>query len=309
MDDEQPLQPAGGLSLQQARFGKTLATPFAVGTPSSPTDDQAVPVDAPSAMVAPSEPGWLVGLKALAIFALVFTLVFTLLQAPAFWSRASYALTHVGRTTPAQPLAFLPKLKDRPITLAELKAHPEEFSPSDLQFGGYRLTDLGDNQLLIPKIEVSAPIVWQSPADEPTALKNLESGVVHYDFTALPSDGRGNVFLFGHSSYTLWAPGQYKTIFANLDRLSLGDQLALTYQGVIYLYQVSNTVTVQPSDLSVLEPTDQPTLSLMTCVPVGTNRNRLVVKANLISASPADPIPLPPRDLTDPASIFGFLPG
>ena len=38
----------------------------------------------------------------------------------------------------------------------------------------------------------------------------------------------------------------------------------------------------------MLNPTPTPTLSIMTCTPLGTNLKRLVVRADLISTPPID---------------------
>lgn len=256
----------------------------------------------------PAESSWLVTLKAVGIFMATFGLVFVLLESPALLKRTSYWLSHVGHEESVAPLAFLPKLRDRPVTLGEIKQESQAFFQPELQLAGYSLADLGENQLLIPKIAVKAPVVWDSSSDEASMLTSLEQGVAHYGFTGRPSGGRGNVFLSGHSSYSFWAPGNYKTVFANLDRLEPGDQLAITEGELVYLYEVRTKRVIKPTELSVLDPTEQSLVSLMTCVPVGTNLNRLIVQAELISANPTQPVPLPPPALTDPVSIFHYLP-
>ncbi len=144
---------------------------------------------------------------------------------------------------------------------------------------------LRDNTLYIPKIKLSAPIIWDVTgggdlnADMLNALRN---GVVRYPKTALP-DQVGNVFLTGHSSNYWWEKGKYKTVFALLDRLVVGDAIYVKYQNTLYIYSVAGRKVVQPTETMVLDPTSTPTLSLMTCTPTGTALRRLVVTANLIS--------------------------
>lgn len=133
-----------------------------------------------------------------------------------------------------------------------------------------------DNRLVIPKIKVDAPIIWNVPEDQIT--QKLEKGVVHYQGTALPGQA-GNVFITGHSSYYIWAPGDYKDVFALLNELSAGDQITVRYKGAQFNYVVTDSVTVDPSDMKVLEQGNDEVLSLMTCVPVGTNLRRLIVTA------------------------------
>lgn len=141
------------------------------------------------------------------------------------------------------------------------------------------------NTIWIPKIKVTAPIIWDvtSKGDLTTdLLEALQGGVVRYPQTALPNQ-IGNVFLTGHSSNYWWEKGRYKTIFALLDRLVVGDVVHVKYEGIVYTYRVSRQQVVKPTQTSVLDSTAKPTLSLMTCTPVGTNLLRRVVTAELIS--------------------------
>ncbi len=313
-----PTKPDTALpSLQAARFGKSPPPLFPVNRPPKPLKESLDPIQAPAKpnsrknpdqLGAPAEAGWLVALKAFGVFIGTFAVVFFLFESPALMKRLTYILTHLTSQDSPGSLAYLPKLQDRPVLLTDIKNRPQDYLEPSAQLAGYSLADLGDDQLLIPKIEVKVPIIWGTAADEPSMLDSLKKGVAHYGFSALPSDGRGKVFLSGHSSAALWDPGQYKTVFANLDRLEIGDQLAVTFRGVVYLYQVTATSIVKPNDVAVLEPTEKPTLSLMTCVPVGTSRDRLVVEATLLSASANRPVSLPPPSLRDdPAAIFHYL--
>ena len=66
-------------------------------------------------------------------------------------------------------------------------------------------------------------------------------------------------------------------IFKNLEDIKKGDEIILWYQSKKYKYKVTEIKTVAPSDVSVLKPTSTEQVTLMTCVPVGTNQKRLVV--------------------------------
>lgn len=141
---------------------------------------------------------------------------------------------------------------------------------------------LSDNLLVIPKLNIHVPVIWNSSGDEAIMLANLQKGVAHYGFTATPNEQNGNVFITGHSSFYWWDKGKYKTVFATISELVPGDQLFIQFQDKIFVYEMTDKVTVSPSDVSVTDPTSTPTLSLMTCVPVGTALNRLVVRSKLI---------------------------
>ncbi len=143
-----------------------------------------------------------------------------------------------------------------------------------------------ENRLIVPKLEMNVPIVsppvsalmqedWkQLEADIQTGL---EDGVVHYPGTANPGQA-GNFFLTGHSSYYPWAAGKYKTIFARLQELEVGDEYWVYYGGDEHKYLVRSKREVKPSDVSVLDqPINKRYGTLMTCTPVGTTLRRLVL--------------------------------
>ena len=140
-------------------------------------------------------------------------------------------------------------------------------------------SDLPNNTLYLPRLGKKVPIVWNSPPDEQVMLENLQKGVVHYAGTPLPGQGKGPIFISGHSSYYSWDPGKYKSVFANLDKMENGDEIMIQYEGALYRYKVYEKIVVTPEEVSVLKPIDEPVLALMTCVPVGTNSKRLIVWA------------------------------
>jgi sortase A len=139
--------------------------------------------------------------------------------------------------------------------------------------------------LNIPSIGVKAPIVFTPRTDEGGVQLALRDGVVHYATTAKPGQN-GNVVLFGHSSGQAWAKGNYKFVFTLLNKLTRNDIVTIGYDGKRYTYVVLDSKVVDPTDVSVLNPTGEPTLTLITCTPVGTSRNRLVVTARQIDPDP-----------------------
>ncbi len=157
--------------------------------------------------------------------------------------------------------------------------------------------------LTIPKINVSAPIVFATSNAEASIQKDLESGVVHYDNTALPGQP-GNSVIFGHSSNDWWEPGNYKFVFVLLDKLVVGDTFTVNYNSKQYVYEITETKVVEPTDLSVLAQSSTPEMTLITCTPPGTSWKRLVVKAKQISPTPQIVTPGEQK-----ASTFEKLPG
>ena len=161
------------------------------------------------------------------------------------------------------------------------------------------------SEIIVPSIGVKAPVIYEPSANNTNIAYDLRSGVVHYGTTALPGE-KGNVAIFGHSSGVAWAPGNYKFIFTLLDKLKPGQQVTLYYQGVRYVYVVTDSVVVAPNDMKVLDSNGtQSQLSLITCTPVGTSKNRLVVHAKQLYPNPAGNKAFEPADKKSPAELPG----
>jgi sortase A len=62
----------------------------------------------------------------------------------------------------------------------------------------------------------------------------------------------------------------------------------IDYNGNRYIYRVTETKVVPPTDFSVVQQTKVSQLTIITCTPVGTNTNRLVVHAKQIFPYPQD---------------------
>ena len=141
-----------------------------------------------------------------------------------------------------------------------------------------------ENLIIIPKINVSAPLVFTDSIKEQDVLRALQDGVAHYAGTANPGEN-GNAVFFGHSSNDIWEKGNYKFVFVLLEKLAPGDEYAIHYQSRKYVYKVESTKVVEANDLTVLAQTDTPYSTLITCTPPGTAWRRFIVKARQILPS------------------------
>jgi len=119
--------------------------------------------------------------------------------------------------------------------------------------------------LSIPSIELTAPIVTIS-------IRAFPNGAVTWDTTQITSevgflDGLswfgqgGNTVLGGHSELA----GRVPAVFYELDQVVVGDEIIVTNDGVEIRYQVTDTFTVNQTDLSILYPTSGEQLTLFTC--------------------------------------------
>lgn len=143
-------------------------------------------------------------------------------------------------------------------------------------------------EIIIPKINVEIPVVYDIPTIEESAIQEgLERGVVHYATTPLPGQ-KGNGVIFGHSANNILNKGQYKFAFVLLRKLDINDTFYIQKDGKRYVYRIYEKKVVPPTDLSVLNPQDKPsTFTLITCDPPGTSLNRLVIVGEQISPDPA----------------------
>ena len=135
-----------------------------------------------------------------------------------------------------------------------------------------------DDYLYIPRIRVAAPIVRPRSTAEAVINDALLRGVIKYPGTAEPGE-RGNVFLTGHSSYYWWVKTNFRNVFALVPQLRRNDEIVIYAQGRKYSYRVHTIFEVSPSQTGVLKPTPVATLTLSTCVPVGTSYRRKIVQA------------------------------
>lgn len=145
------------------------------------------------------------------------------------------------------------------------------------------IDELLPNTLTIRNLAIEAPVVYITEKSERAYQDALRDGVVHYPGTAMPGE-LGNVYIFGHSSDYVWSPGAYKTIFARLPQIEIGEQIEITdADGKSFVYVVTETKVVGPRDLSVLDQFnyEKRVLTLQTSYPLGTALQRYIVVAEL----------------------------
>ena len=107
--------------------------------------------------------------------------------------------------------------------------------------------------------------------------RTLQLAVGHIAGTALPGAG-GNMGLAAHRD----------TFFRRLREINPGDLIRLVAVEGTFTYAVESTEIVDPDDLWVLDPTPEPSLTLVTCYPftyLGTAPERFIVRARLASSS------------------------
>jgi len=169
-----------------------------------------------------------------------------------------------------------------------------------------------DPRLIIPKINVDVPVIYDIGNDYTSQMDAMAKGVAHFAIPGASSHPGeiGNTVLSGHSSNDLFDKGDYKFIFAQLDKLAVGDTVYVNYQSKRYTYVITKTEVVKPTEVSKLVyATDKPILTLITCTPLGTSQNRLLVTAEQVSPDPASAAAAPAKSNQSSSSDSTTIPG
>jgi len=146
------------------------------------------------------------------------------------------------------------------------------------------------NSIIIERIDVNTPIVWDVTVSDEQAYNNaLNRGVAHAAITNRPSSNPGNTYLFAHSTLNPLDIQKYSAVFTLLHRVEDGDRVTIFEDNIRYDYIIETKEVVKDFDLTPLtrEP-DYPMLTLQTCDPPGIPLNRLIVTGRLIGKYPVE---------------------
>jgi sortase A len=118
----------------------------------------------------------------------------------------------------------------------------------------------------IPRLGVSVAVL------EGTHFRMLRVGAGHIEDTPLPGEA-GNSGIAGHRD----------TFFRALKDIRRDDEIQIQTASGLFRYEVDWVKVVAPNDLSVLTPTTESALTLVTCYPfyfLGSAQKRFVVRAH-----------------------------
>lgn len=130
--------------------------------------------------------------------------------------------------------------------------------------------------LSIPRVQLSVTVLHGADA------RTLQRGPGHLEHTAVPGDA-GNVVIAGHRD----------SFFRPLRHIRLGDDIFLETRDGRFHYRVTLLRVVGPREVSVLAPTSEEVLTLITCYPfwvLGHAPDRFIVRAARVDAHPSTPI-------------------
>ena len=126
-------------------------------------------------------------------------------------------------------------------------------------------------RIQIPAIGIDAPVV------QGDGWEQLKKGVGQYVGSVNPGDG-GNIVLSAHNDI-------FGEIFRELDQLEPGDQITLFTNQRAYNYVIVDNKVVEPTAVEVMDQTEQPTVTLISCYPYLVDDQRIVVTGRLQGGS------------------------
>ena len=194
------------------------------------------------------------------------------------WARRSLSLVSVGLLITAVVLLGYPLYTNLYQSRVQSRLDRQLASPELKQAYLDRNVGEGDSltRIKIPRIGVDVVVV------EGTSASALRAGAGPYPSTPLPCEV-GNVAIAGHRT-------TYGRPFHDMDQLQAGDRITLETPVGSCTYEMRvGPFIVKPTDVQVVSNTPNDTrLTLTTCHPKGSARQRLVVTAVMVSAETFD---------------------
>jgi len=126
------------------------------------------------------------------------------------------------------------------------------------------------------KIKISS-IEVEGYIYEGTDAKTMNVGFWHFPISHHPGQ-RGNSVIIGHR-YAKLPPD--KDTFFNLDKVRVGDKITIEQHNNSFTYIITDTMIVEKNDISVLQNFDDYRITLITCTPLWTADQRLVIIGKL----------------------------
>ncbi len=133
----------------------------------------------------------------------------------------------------------------------------------------------------IPKLNVSAPLVFNETVIRKELFQALDNGVVFYPTSVLPTESGQSVFL-GHSGPPKRPRLKYDWVFSRLNELKEGDLIYLYFNGEKFTYTVRHTVFLDRGEQIPEHPLTNlgNVIILVSCWPPGKDVRRIAVMAD-----------------------------
>lgn len=144
---------------------------------------------------------------------------------------------------------------------------PEHLRPLVQSMGPLLIPTAGPEQAR----SIFIPALWNSPAPvvQGDGWEQLKKGVGQHVGTSNPGQN-GNMVVSAHNDI-------FGELFRDLDELKPGDEIILSTATAEYVYRVTGVRIVEPTEVSVMEPTRKPTITLISCYPYLVDTERIIV--------------------------------
>lgn len=109
-------------------------------------------------------------------------------------------------------------------------------------------------------------------------LKQIDNGPGHWPKSPVPGQV-GNVVFAGHRV-------THSKPFFDIDKLAVGDQIIFKMPWGQFVYEMTGQSIVAPTDVHILNPTNDATITLFACHPKHSAAKRYVITGKLVSATP-----------------------
>jgi sortase A len=151
---------------------------------------------------------------------------------------------------------------------------PEHLRPLVQSLANIPVPTPGPEQAIriqVPAINVDAPVVLGD------GWEQLKKGVAQHVPSADPGKA-GNMVLSAHNDI-------FGEIFRDLDKLKEGDEVIIFTNQRSYTYSVVQSQVVAPTQVEVMAPTKEATVTLISCYPYLVDDQRIVITARLLGTN------------------------
>lgn len=146
------------------------------------------------------------------------------------------------------------------------------------------------DRVIVPVLNIDVPLHLSQYKDVKDFTngnfdEELKNWVVLYPTTPVPGNG-WNTLIFGHTSqeFRKLKENPYGTIFVNLPKLNIWDEIKVVWKWKLYTYKAIDKVVKAPKQVNTeyLKYSDDNYVTLMWCYPIGTDKERIMVIGKLV---------------------------
>jgi sortase A len=196
-----------------------------------------------------------------------------------------------------RPTATEPELPSAPESSSEPESEPEpeslkfpvgKFGPVFSEYGEdtERLAYVsGEMMLRVPRMDFEGAVysseqdITQGSATYQGVNNDvLAQGVGLFGASQMPCESNSNVCIAGHRDIEGME-------FWDIDKVTVGDYLYLTYQGKEYVYLYENTLITHDKDWEPIRTKDYSCITLQSCTPLYVATERIFVTGRLVAVN------------------------